>query len=284
MKTAILNITCKDRKGLVAGVTDFVYRNNGNIIELDQYTDHAAKLFFMRLQWDLRGFRIGRDELPDRLSKLAGKIGFARSWELFFSDVKTRMAVFVSKYSHCLYDLLLRHRSGELDCDIPLIVSNHGDLQHIADAFDIDYIHVPAAKDNKERAEREQLRLLTEYEIDFVVLARYMQVLSGTFVAKYRNRIINVHHSFLPAFKGAKAYHQAYERGGKIIGATSHFVTEELDHGPIIKQVVEPVSHRDSVHDLITMGKDLERMVLAEAARLFIEHRLFISKNRTVIL
>jgi len=284
MKTAILNITCRDRKGLVAGITDFVYKHGGNIVELDQYTDHGAKLFFMRLEWDLRGFHVGRGDLPDSLQKLGKKAGFAGSWELFLSDVKPKLAIFVSKYSHCLYDLLLRHQSGELDCEIPLIISNHKDLEHIAYAFGIDFIHIPVDKDNKSRAERRQLRVLEEYGIDFIVLARYMQVLSDSFVGHYKNKIINVHHSFLPAFKGAKAYHQAHERGVKIIGATSHFVTAELDHGPIIRQEVQPVSHRDSVNDLITKGKDLERLVLAEAVRLFIGHRLFISKNRTVIL
>lgn len=284
MKTAILTITCKDRKGLVAGITDFVYKHNGNIIELDQFTDHAAKLFFMRLEWDLRGFRIEREDLTDALAKLARRVGYARSWELFFSDVKPKLAIFVSKHSHCLYDILLRHQSNELNCEIPLIVSNHPDLQHIAETFGVDFVHVPVDKGSKVRVERQQLRLLEEYEIDFVVLARYMQILSASFVERFRDRIINVHHSFLPAFKGAKAYHQAHSRGVKIIGATSHFVTAELDHGPIIKQEVQPVSHRDSVLDLITRGKDLERLVLAEAVRLFIEHRLFISKNRTVIL
>jgi formyltetrahydrofolate deformylase len=284
MKTAILNITCRDRKGLVAGVTDFIFRHNGNVIELDQYTDHNAKMFFMRLEWDQRGFRIPQKDLPHVIGEMAIKNGYSRSWELFYSDTKPRMAIFVSKFSHCLYDLLLRHQSGELDCEIPLIMSNHQDLKHIAETFNIDFEYVPVTKQNKSEAEKEQLGLLNDYRIDFVVLARYMQILSDDFVSTYRNKIINVHHSFLPAFKGAKAYHQAHERGVKIIGATSHFVTAELDHGPIIKQSVESISHRDSVADLITKGKDLERIALAEATRLFIEHRLFISKNRTVIL
>lgn len=284
MKTATLNITCRDQKGLVAGATNFLYKNKGNIVALDQFVDEGAKLFFMRLEWDLRGFRVGRDEIPDAIENIARPKGYSHKWELHFSDVKSRMAIFVSKQPHCLYDLLLRHQSGEIDCDIPLIMSNHSDCEPIARTFGIDFEHVPIDKSSKARGEAVQLALLKKYRIDFMVLARYMQVLSPGFLKRHRNRIINVHHSFLPAFMGAKAYKQAHDRGVKIIGATSHFVTENLDHGPIIRQAVTNISHRDTVSDLITKGKDLERVVLAEAVRLFIEHRLFISKNRTVIL
>lgn len=284
MKTATLTITCSDRKGLVAGITNFLYKNKGNIVALDQFVDDGAKLFFMRLEWDLHGFQVGRDKLPRAIEGLAGKQGYTRKWDLYFSDIKPRMAIFVSKYSHCLYDLLLRHQSGELDCEIPLIISNHRTCQPIAETFDVPFAHVPVTKQTKRTSEKQQLALLDEHNIDFSVLARYMQVLSPRFVERQHNRIINVHHSFLPAFTGAMAYKQAYERGVKIIGATSHFVTAQLDHGPIIRQTVTNISHRDSVTDLMTKGKDLERVVLAEAVRLFIEHRLFISKNRTVIL
>lgn len=284
MKTATLNITCRDRKGLVAGVTDFLYKNRGNIVALDQFVDEAAKLFFMRLEWDLRGFRIARDDLPRAIERIGRPKGYSHKWDIYFSDVKQRMAIFVSKQSHCLYDLLLRHQSGELDCEIPLIISNHTDCEPIAKAFGVEFAHVPVEKAAKAKGEARQMAILDEHRVDFMVLARYMQILSPRFLSRYKNRIINVHHSFLPAFMGAKAYDQAHERGVKIIGATSHFVTEDLDHGPIIRQAVTNISHRDTVSDLITKGKDLERVVLAEAVRLFIEHRLFISKNRTVIL
>jgi len=284
MKTATLNITCRDRKGLIAGVTDFLYRNSGNIVALDQFVDEAAKLFFMRLEWDLRGFGIAREDLPKAIERLGRPKGYSHKWDLYFSDVKQRMAIFVSKQPHCLYDLLLRHQSGELDCDIPLIISNHTDCEPIARSFGIEFERVPIEKKTKARAEALQMALLRRHRIDFVVLARYMQILSPKFLTSYKNRIINVHHSFLPAFMGAKAYDQAHERGVKIIGATSHFVTADLDHGPIIRQMVTSISHRDTVSDLKTKGKDLERVVLAEAVRLFIEHRLFISRNKTVIL
>lgn len=284
MKTATLNITCRDQKGLVAGATGFLYKNSGNIVALDQFVDEAAKLFFMRLEWDLRGFKVKREKLPAEIEKMGRPKGYSHKWDLYFSDVKQRMAIFVSKQSHCLYDLLLRHQSGELDCDIPLVVSNHTDCEPIARSFGVEFAHLPVGKVTKLRDEARQMALLDEHCIDFVVLARYMQILSPKFLARYRNRIINVHHSFLPAFMGAKAYDQAHERGVKIIGATSHFVTEDLDHGPIIRQMVTNISHRDTVSDLKTKGKDLERVVLAEAVRLFIEHRLFISRNKTVIL
>lgn len=284
MKTATLNITCRDQKGLVAGATNFLYENSGNIVALDQFVDEAAKLFFMRLEWDLKGFKVKRDKLPAEIEKLGHPKGYSHKWDLYFSDVKQRMAIFVSKQSHCLYDLLLRHQSGELNCEIPIIISNHPDCKPIAKAFGVEFVHVPVGKKTRAKDEARQMALLGEHRVDFMVLARYMQILSPKFLARYRNRIINVHHSFLPAFMGAKAYSQAHERGVKIIGATSHFVTEKLDHGPIIRQTVTNISHRDTVSDLITKGKDLERVVLAEAVRLFIEHRLFISKNRTVIL
>lgn len=283
MKTATLTITCPDKKGLVADLTDFVFQNRGNIVALDQYVDEGARVFFMRLEWDMRGFKITRNSLPTAMKKHAKGKAYDGGWELFFSDVKPRMTIFVSKYDHCLFDLLLRHKSGELNCDIPLIISNHKDTKAIADMFQLDFCHIPVPKGGKASAEKKQLKVLGEYNIDFIVLARYMQILSGKFIEPYKNKIINVHHSFLPAFKGAQAYRQAWERGVKVIGATSHFATAELDHGPIICQKVENISHLDTVDDLRRKGKDLERTVLAEAVRLFIEHRLFIYKGKTVI-
>jgi formyltetrahydrofolate deformylase len=283
MKTATMTVTCPDKKGLIADITRFLFDHKGNIVALDQYVDGEEKVFFMRLEWDMRDFQIKRNDLPAALEKHAAGTPYAKSWELFFSDVKPRMAIFVSKQDHCLYDLLLRHKSGELNCDIPLIISNHKETQDIADMFNVDFRHIPVSKEDKASAEQKQIKILTEYNIDFIVLARYMQILSGKFIANFRNKIINVHHSFLPAFKGASAYRQAWEKGVKIIGATSHFVTTELDHGPIICQKVEGISHLDTVDDLMRIGKDLERTVLAEAVRLFIEHRLFIYKGKTII-
>jgi len=280
MKTAILKITCKDRKGLIANITNFLYKNQGNIINLDEFVDPISKLFFMRLEWDLTNFKL--KNISKEIGKLAKKLNFKDSWELFFSNKRQRIAIFVSKYDHCLYDLLLRHKSDELKCDIPLIISNHKDLKYVADAFKIDF-HYIETKDKKKR-EQQQLKLLKKYNIDFIVLARYMQILNKDFISKYKNKIINIHHSFLPAFEGAKAYHQAFERGVKVIGATSHFVTAKLDNGPIIQQDVTKVSHEDSVCSLIVKGRDLERKVLADAVKLFIQHRLFISRNRTIIL
>ncbi|HLC64856.1 MAG TPA: formyltetrahydrofolate deformylase [Candidatus Nanoarchaeia archaeon] len=282
MESAILKISCRDRKGLIAGITNFVYSNSGNIITLGEFVDPETKLFFMRIEWELNGFKIKTRDLPREIGKLAEKLGFSDLWEIFYSDIKPRMAIFVSKYDHCLYDLLLRHKAGELKCDIPLIVSNHQDLKKVADAFKVDFKHIPS--ENKEESEKMQLELLKKCKIDFIVLARYMQVLSKDFVSHFESRIINIHHSFLPAFEGAKAYHQAHERGVKIIGATSHFVIKTLDQGPIIQQGVVSASHKDTIDDLMTKGRDIERTVLADAVKLFIEHRIFVSGNRTVIL
>lgn len=284
MATAVLKITCRDQQGLIAGLTNFIYHNLGNIVTLDEYVDPETKLFFMRLEWEMQGFLIERKDLSAALRDYFGKKGINAQWEIFFNDTKLRMAIFVSKYDHCLYDLLLRHRSGELRCDIPLIVSNHRDLQYVADAFGIEFKYVPVTPDNRMKAEDKQLVLLENYRIDFVVLARYMQVLSSSFINSFKNKIINVHHSFLPAFKGAKPYHQAHSRGVKVIGSTSHFANEELDQGPIIQQDVVHITHKDKVEELITKGRDLERKVLADAVRLFTEHRIFICGKRTIIL
>lgn len=284
MATAVLKMTCRDQKGLIAGLTNFIFHNLGNIITLDEYVDPATKTFFMRLEWDLQGFLIERNNLSATLADYFKKRNINCNWEVFFSDQRLNLAIFVSKYDHCLYDLLLRHKAGEINCSIPLIISNHRDLQYIADTFGIDFKYIPLTSENRLKAEEKELALLENYKIDFVVLARYMQILSNSFVNKYKNKIINVHHSFLPAFKGAKAYQQAYERGVKIIGSTSHFVNEDLDQGPIIRQDVINISHKDKIEDLVTKGRDLERKVLAEAVRLFVDHRIFVGGKRTIIL
>lgn len=279
--TAILLVNCRDKKGLVAGITNFIFKHNGNIINLDQYTNCAEKKFFMRIEWEMKGFSLSKDKLKNELPPLANKLGI--NYQLFFSDQKLNMGILVSKYDHCLFDLLLRKRSGELDINIPVIISNHPDLKEVADMFKIEFYHLPI-KGSKNSQEKQILKILQEKNIDFVTLARYMQILSGSFVKKYKNSIINVHHSFLPAFSGAKPYHQAHKKGVKVIGATSHFVTVDLDAGPIIEQETIKISHKDNVDDLVRKGRDLERKVLAQAVQLFIQHRLFIDNQRTIIL
>jgi len=265
----------------VAGTSDFIYRNNGNIVHADQHVDAEAGLFLQRIEWELTDFRIPRAELADVFRPIAEK--FSMQWELHFSDYVPRVAIFVSRLEHCLYDLLLRHRMGELEGEIPLVISNHPDLEQFVETFGPKYHFFPITKETKAAQELKQIELLEEQRIDLVVLARYMQILGGEFVSRFRNRAINIHHSFLPAFPGGRPYHQAYERGVKIIGATSHYVTEDLDEGPIIEQDVVRVSHRDSVEDLIRKGKDLERVVLARALSLHLRHRILIYGNKTVV-
>lgn len=284
MANAILLIWCPDTKGIVAGVADFIYKNGGNIVHSDQHTDTAAKCFYMRIEWELGGFAVPREKLAETIDKELAR-PFKMQWRLCFSDERRRTALLVSKFDHCLWDLLLRHRAGELPMDVPLVVSNHPDLEEVARFFAIPYHHIPVGKEekDKEAAEAKQLALLKENEVDLIVLARYMQVLSPEFVAAYPNRIINVHHSFLPAFQGARPYHQAYERGVKVVGATSHYVTEDLDEGPIIDQTVAPTSHRDSVEDLIRKGRDLEKISLARAVRLELQNRVLRVDNKTVV-
>jgi formyltetrahydrofolate deformylase len=279
--TAVLLLSCQDQKGLVAGTSDFIYRNNGNIVHADQHVDVEAGLFLQRVEWELADFRIPRAELVDAFKAIAEKFGM--QWELHFSDYVPRMAIFVSKLEHCLSDLLVRQRMGEFAAEIPLVVSNHPDLQHLVEPFGPEYHFYPITNETKAAQEKKQMQLLEERRIDLVVLARYMQVLSGEFVRSFRNRIVNIHHSFLPAFPGGRPYHQAYERGVKIIGATSHYATEELDQGPIIEQDVVRVSHRDSVADLIRKGKDLEKVVLARAVSLHLAHRVLVYGTKTVV-
>ncbi len=279
--TAVLLISCADQTGLVATVSDFLYRNGGNIIHADQHTDHEEGVFLQRVEWDIAGFAVDRAGMHEAFRPIAERFGM--TWSLQFSDETPRMAIFVSKMHHCLYDLLARWRLGELQCDIPLIISNHQDAEPIAADFGIEFHHLPVTAATKDDQEAHMVRLLDGAGVDVVVLARYMQVLSDGFVTRYPNRIINIHHSFLPAFAGAKPYHQAHERGVKIIGATGHYATQELDQGPIIEQGVAPVSHRDSVDDLIRKGRDLEKVVLARAVDLHLRHRVLVYGNKTVV-
>jgi len=279
---AILLIHCPDQGGIIAAVTDFVHNNKGNIVSLEQHVDAEAQHFFMRIEWDLSNFLIPTDKLNDYFATLVGD-PFGMSWQFHFSGRRPRMAVFVSKASHCLYDLLQRHSTGELNCDIPVIIGNHDNLKYIASRFGIDFHHFPITKTNKAVQELAEISLLENLGIDFIVLARYMQILSEDFCHRFPNRIINIHHSFLPAFKGAKPYHSAFERGVKVIGATSHYVTSDLDEGPIIAQDVERVSHRDGIKDLVRIGKDIEKRVLGQAVYLQLNHRILPYGNRTII-
>jgi formyltetrahydrofolate deformylase len=279
--TAILLIDCPDQKGIVAAVSDFLYRHNANILHADQHQDGDLKLFLTRVEWELEDFGLPIADFGKAFAPIAEK--FKMRWRLALSSERPRVAIFVSKYDHCLADLLYRHESGELACEIPLIISNHQEAERLA-AFHRIPFHVVVAGDGKKaEAERQQLALLKKHSIDLVVLARYMQVLTGEFVAQYPQRIINVHHSFLPAFSGARPYHRAFERGVKLIGATSHYVTETLDEGPIIEQDVVRISHRDQLEDLIQKGRDLEKVVLSRAVRWHIEHRILVYAKKTVV-
>ena len=278
--TATLLISCPDQKGLVAKFANFIYSNGGNIIHADQHTDFAPGLFLTRIEWQLAGFNLPREIIGAAFNAIATPL--QASWQLHFSDTVPRIAIWVSRQDHCLYDLIWRHKAKEFPAEITLIISNHSDLQEIADQFSIDYHHIPINKDNKIEQEAKQLEILQKYQIDLVVLAKYMQILSLDFVSKFP-KIINIHHSFLPAFIGANPYHQAYQRGVKIIGATAHYVTADLDAGPIIEQDVVKVSHRDDVNDLIRKGKDLERVVLARAVRAHLQNRVLVYGNRTVV-
>ena len=282
MKTAKLLLHCPDQPGILAEVTDFITVNKGNIIYLDQYVDHVENIFFMRIEWELESFLVPQEKIEDYFETLyAQKYGM--SFRLYFSDVKPRMAIFVSKMSHCLFDLLARYTAGEWNVEIPLIISNHPDLQHVAERFGIPFHLFPITKETKEEQEKKEMELLVKHKVNFIVLARYMQVISGKMIDAYPNRIINIHHSFLPAFVGAKPYHAAFERGVKIIGATSHYVTPELDAGPIIEQDVVRITHKDTVQDLVNKGKDLEKIVLSRAVQKHIERKVLAYKNKTVI-
>jgi formyltetrahydrofolate deformylase len=277
----VLLISCPDRKGLVATVSDFIYRHGGNILHTDEHTDAESAWFLMRVEFDPADFDIPISLLPQQFEAIGKK--FDMEWRLAPPGERKKMAIMVSKYDHCLVDLLYRHKVGELNCDIPLIISNHADNKSIADFYQIPFFVIPVSKENKHQAEQEQIALLRKHNIDFTVLARYMQVLSNEFVATFPHRIINIHHSFLPAFVGARPYHQAFQRGVKLIGATSHYVTEVLDDGPIIEQDVVRISHRDSVEDLIQKGRDLEKVVLSRGVRWHIDNRVLLYGKKTVV-
>ena len=282
MNTATLLCSCTDRTGIVAAMTSFVAEYGGNIIDLDQHTDNTTNQFFMRIVWDISGSALSREDIPSAVSFVAKKFTDMQ-WSLFFGAPTPRVAIMASTTPHCLADLLLRQQMGEFRGEIAMVVANHEDLRDLAEHFRVPFHHVPVTKGNKEEAERQQLELMRENDIDLVVLARYMQILSPEFVKEWAGRIINIHHSFLPAFVGAKPYHQAKTRGVKIIGATAHYVTADLDEGPIIVQDVTAVSHRDEVEDLIRKGRDIERQVLGTAVRLHLERRVLVSDNRTIV-
>ncbi len=281
METAILLISCQDKKGIIAEISHFISTYNGNILDSSQHTDKESNTYFMRIEWDLEGFSIEKDRISSAFGPVADK--FEMKWSIRFSSKKKNAAIFVSQYDHCLNDLLFRHHSGELDCNIALIISNHENAKAIADYFSIPFHYFGINKDSKKAAEEKQAELVKKNEIDLIILARYMQILSGDFVDSFREKIINIHHSFLPAFVGARPYHQAHARGVKIIGATSHFVTAELDQGPIIEQDVSRITHRDSVSELVQKGKNLEIMVLSRAVKLFLEDRILVFNNKTVV-
>lgn len=278
---AILLLSCPDQSGLVARLSNFIFQNGGNIVHADQHTSKNGKIFFMRIEWELSGFGVSREEIPVVFAPLARQYGM--KWYLHFSDYVPRMAIFVSKHMHCLHDLILRRHMGELPAGIEAVISNHPDAREIVEQFGLNFFHFPINQKNKDRQEECELELLREMRIDLVVLARYMQILSGKFLADYGHRIINIHHSFLPAFAGGNPYQQAYDRGVKIIGATGHYVTEQLDEGPIIAQDVIKISHRDTIADIQTKSKDLERVVLARALRLHLENKILVYGSKTIV-
>ncbi len=280
--TAILSMYCPDQPGIVSKVTEFLYQNNGNIIYLDQHVDHQEKVFFMRIEWEIQNFSIPREKIAEYFGTLIAA-RFNLSWNIFFTKKVPRMAIFVSKMSHCLFDMLARYQSGEWNVEIPLVISNHPNLEPLVKQFGLEYYFFPVNEMNKTDQELKEIELLKSQNIDFIVLARYMQVLSNNFINEFPNKIVNIHHSFLPAFPGAKPYHSAHERGVKIIGATSHYVTTELDSGPIIEQDVVRISHTDSIKDLIRKGQDLEKIVLSRAIYAHIQRKTLVYNNRTIV-
>jgi len=281
MASAIILISCPDQRGITATVSDFIYQHHGNILHADQHIDDQSNTFFMRIEWDLDGFDLENGSINDSFQNIAQR--FSMNWEIYFSNQKIRATLFVSRHLHCLYDLLYRHRYGKLSCEIPVVFSNHQDAREIVEIFGIDFVELPMTPHNKMEQEIKQLAILKENKIDLIILARYHQILSADFVNHYPNRIINIHHSFLPAFPGKSPYAKAYQRGVKVIGATSHYVTEGLDEGPIIEQDTVRVSHRDLLEDLKRKGEDLERMVLNRAVRWHLERKLLCYNNKTVV-
>jgi formyltetrahydrofolate deformylase len=278
---ATLLVSCPDQRGIVASLAQLLYGHGANILDADQHTDPVAGQFFQRIRFDLSQIHTDRTALEHGIGEVAAR--FQMSWRIAHGRAPKRMAIFVSKYDHCLYDLLLRHRAGELACEIPLILSNHAALAPVAASFGVDFEVFPITRENKRGQEEREIARVEALGVDLVVLARYMQVLSGEFVARYPGRIINIHHSFLPAFMGGKPYHQAHTRGVKLIGATAHYATTDLDEGPIIDQDVARCSHRDSIDDLVRKGRDLEKVVLARAVRLHLDDRILVYGNKTVV-
>ncbi len=279
--TATLLVSCRDRTGIVAALSDFVFKHNGNILDADQHAEAQSDMFFMRLRWEIGGFSLDRRQIREALTHIATR--FDLKWELSFSDQRPRVAVLATRLPHCLYDLLLAHQLGELGGDLVAIIANHEDLRPVAGHFGVPFHHVPVTPETKPQAEAVQQSLVSDLNVDLIVLARYMQVLSAEFVAAWPAKIINIHHSFLPAFVGARPYHQAKARGVKLIGATAHYVTEELDQGPIIEQDVARVTHRDDVDHLVQKGRELERQVLTRAVKLHLERRVLVCENRTIV-
>ncbi|HEY4052438.1 MAG TPA: formyltetrahydrofolate deformylase [Terriglobales bacterium] len=279
--SAVLLLSCPDRKGVVASVSGFIYQHRGNILHADEHSDVDSNIFLMRVEFDPAELDLPLSDFVAQFTPIAKQ--FDMDWRLALSDIRPRMAILVSKYDHCLVDLLYRHQSGELACEIPCVISNHPESRAIAEFYRAPFFLVLVEKGSKRPAERQIIAILEKHAVDFIVLARYMQILSSDFVNAYPQRIINIHHSFLPAFVGAKPYHQAFKRGVKLIGATSHYVTEVLDDGPIIEQDVARVSHRDSVEDLIQKGRDLEKVVLSRAVRWHVENRVLLYGNKTVV-
>lgn len=281
MEKAILHFICPDQPGLVSIISSFIFERKGNILSLNEFVDTDTKTFFLRVAWDMDGFQLNEEDFRREFGKFGDR--FDASWEIFFSSKKLKVAIFVSKYDHCLRDILWRQGMQEFPIEIPLIISNHPDLLSIGERYGIPYHVFPVTKESKREVEQEELAILKEHDVNSIVLARYMQILSPEFVKHYPNQIINIHHSFLPAFIGGNPYRQAYDRGVKIIGATSHYVTEDLDEGPIIEQDISRISHRDEVKDLIRKGRDLERLVLARALKLHSEQRVLVHGRKTVI-
>ena len=280
-RSAVLLISCPDRKGLVAVISDFVFRHDGNILHADEHRDAETNLFLMRVEFDPSGMDVNLDEFAAQFQAIAKR--FEMHWRLSRGKRRPRMCILVSQYDHCLADLLYRHKAGELDCDIPVVISNHTEAERLAGFYGAKFVHVPVTRETKAEVEQRQIALLREHECDLVVLARYMQILSPAFLAEFPHQVINIHHSFLPAFVGARPYHQAFERGVKLIGATSHYVTEVLDDGPIIEQQVVRISHRDSVEDLVQKGRDLEKVVLSRAVGWHLENRVLLYGKKTVV-
>ena len=282
--TAILLLHCPDEQGIISEVTKFITDNQGNIVYLDQYVDREDGMFFMRIEWELKNFTIPREKIYEYIDTLYSQ-RYKMTFNLYFNDERPRMAIFVSKMSHCLYDLLARYKAGEWNVDIPCIVSNHEDLRYVAEQFNIPYYVWSIKKDhsNKEEVEKAEMELLKKEKVTFIVLARYMQIITDGMISAYPHKIINIHHSFLPAFIGAKPYHQAWERGVKIIGATSHYVTADLDAGPIIEQDVTRITHKDTPESPVLKGKDLEKIVLSRAVTKHIERKILTYNNKTII-